>query len=58
MAQSPAKADPHDLEDVLDMLAAHPSTARFIARKLAIRFVSDAPPEALSDACAASGGCQ
>jgi len=32
---------------VLDLLAKHPSTARFIATKLARRFVSDAPPEAL-----------
>jgi uncharacterized protein (DUF1800 family) len=34
-------------EAVLDMLAAHPSTARHIARKLAVRFVSDVPPERL-----------
>jgi uncharacterized protein (DUF1800 family) len=36
-----------DGERVLDILAAHPSTARFIATKLARRFVSDDPPEAL-----------
>lgn len=36
-----------DGEQVLDLLARHPSTARFIARKLAVRFVSDAPPESL-----------
>jgi uncharacterized protein (DUF1800 family) len=34
-------------ERVLDLLAAHPSTARHIATKLARRFVSDTPPEAL-----------
>ncbi len=34
---------------VLDMLAHHPNTARFIARKLAMRFVADAPPPALVD---------
>ena len=34
-------------ERVLDLLAAHPSTARFIATKLARRFVSDTPPEPL-----------
>ncbi len=34
---------------VLDLVAAHPSTARHLARKLAIRFVSDTPPEALVD---------
>jgi uncharacterized protein (DUF1800 family) len=32
---------------VLDILASHPSTARFIATKLARRFVSDTPPESL-----------
>ena len=31
------------------MLATHPSTARFIAHKLAVRFVSDDPPQALVD---------
>ena len=36
-----------DGEAVLDILAAHPSTARFIALKLARRFVSDTPPESL-----------
>jgi hypothetical protein len=34
-------------EDVLDMLAKSPATARFIATKLARRFVSDTPPAAL-----------
>ena len=34
-------------EQVLDILAAHPATARHIARQLAQRFVSDTPPEAL-----------
>jgi uncharacterized protein (DUF1800 family) len=32
---------------VLDILARHPATARFISRKLAMRFVSDDPPESL-----------
>jgi uncharacterized protein (DUF1800 family) len=36
-----------DGEKVLDILATHPSTARFIATKLARRFVSDDPPAAL-----------
>jgi uncharacterized protein (DUF1800 family) len=36
-----------DGEAVLDILATHPSTARFISRKLARRFVSDNPPDAL-----------
>jgi uncharacterized protein (DUF1800 family) len=34
-------------ERVLDLLAAHPSTATHIATKLARRFVSDNPPEGL-----------
>jgi uncharacterized protein (DUF1800 family) len=49
-----------DGERVLDILASHPSTARFIATKLARRFVSDDPPEALVSRAAArfrdSGG--
>lgn len=32
---------------VIDMLVAHPSTAKFIARKLAVKFVSDTPSEKL-----------
>jgi uncharacterized protein (DUF1800 family) len=36
-----------DGERVLDLLAAHPSTARFIATKLSRRFVSDDPPASL-----------
>ncbi len=43
-----------DGEDVLDIVARHPSTAKFIARKLAIRFVSDEPPQALVDRAAAT----
>ena len=41
-----------DGEQVLDLLARHPSTARFIARKLAVRFVSDSPPGALVERAA------
>jgi uncharacterized protein (DUF1800 family) len=36
-----------DGERVLDILARHPATAQHIARKLAVRFVSDSPPPAL-----------
>jgi uncharacterized protein (DUF1800 family) len=36
-----------DGEEVLDILARHPATARHIARKLVVRFVSDSPPPAL-----------
>jgi uncharacterized protein (DUF1800 family) len=38
-----------DGEQVLDILATHPSTARFIATKLVRRFVSDTPPASLVD---------
>ncbi|HEY7171558.1 MAG TPA: DUF1800 domain-containing protein [Vicinamibacterales bacterium] len=50
----------HDGEQVLDLLAGHPSTARFISTKLVQRFVSDTPPPALVERAAAkfsdSGG--
>ncbi len=36
-----------DGEEVIELLARHPSTARFISTKLARRFVSDNPPQAL-----------
>jgi uncharacterized protein (DUF1800 family) len=48
----PAGRGIEDGEQVLDILARHPSTARFIARKLAIRFVSDDPPPALVERAA------
>ena len=35
--------------DLLNMLAHHPSTARFICRKIAVRFVSDDPSPLLID---------
>ena len=38
-----------DAEDVLDILAKSPATARFISFKLARRFVSDSPSRALVD---------
>jgi uncharacterized protein (DUF1800 family) len=41
-----------DGDAVLDLLAGHPSTAHFIATKLARRFVSDDPPAALIDRAA------
>jgi len=37
---------------VLDLLAKHPSTARFISRKLCQRFVADEPPQSLVDRAA------
>ncbi len=35
--------------EMLDILAHHPATARFISKKLAMRFVSDNPPQSLVD---------
>ena len=43
-----------DGERVLDIVAAHPSTARHIATKLVRRFVNDDPPPALVDKVAAT----
>jgi uncharacterized protein (DUF1800 family) len=38
--------------DLLHFLATRPATAQFISRKLAVRFVSDDPPQALVDGMA------
>ncbi len=43
-----------DGQDVLELVARHPSTATHLARKLATRFVSDQPPEALVQRLAAT----
>lgn len=43
-----------DGEQVLDIVSRHPSTALFISRKLAVRFVSDDPPEDLVERAAAT----
>jgi uncharacterized protein (DUF1800 family) len=45
----PAGGGQNDAEKVLDILSRHPSTARFISRKLAQRFVADDPPPKLID---------
>jgi uncharacterized protein (DUF1800 family) len=45
----PAGGGMEDGLKVLDILARHPATARFISTKLAVRFVSDDPPAALID---------
>ncbi|HEY9231297.1 MAG TPA: DUF1800 domain-containing protein, partial [Blastocatellia bacterium] len=45
----PAGGGIKDGEMVIDILAHHPSTARFISTKLVRRFVSDTPPPALVD---------
>ena len=36
-----------ELDEALDLLAHHPSTAHFVSKKLAIFYVGDNPPEAL-----------
>jgi uncharacterized protein (DUF1800 family) len=45
----PAGGGIKDGELVVDILAHHPSTAKFISAKLVRRFVSDTPPQALVD---------
>jgi uncharacterized protein (DUF1800 family) len=45
----PAGGGKEDGEQVLDILASQPATARFISRKLAQRFVADDPPPELVD---------
>jgi uncharacterized protein (DUF1800 family) len=45
----PAGGGESDGEKVLDILARQPATARFISKKLAMRFVADEPPAALLD---------
>jgi len=56
----PAGGGIEDGERVIDLLANHPSTARFISTKLLQRFVSDSPPQALIERIASvftkSGG--
>src|SRR5262249_11611084 len=39
----PAGGGPADLEQVIDMVCRHPSTARYVATKLVRRFVSEEP---------------
>lgn len=48
----PAGRGPEDGLEAIDILSRHPSTARFIARKLARRFVSDNPPQSIIDSTA------
>ncbi|MBV8032029.1 MAG: DUF1800 domain-containing protein [Betaproteobacteria bacterium] len=45
---------PAELDEALDRLAEHPSTARFVSRKLALFFVSDDPPPALVERMAST----
>ena len=50
----PAGRGEQDGLDVIDILAHHPSTAKFISKELAQRFVADDPPQALVDRMAAT----
>jgi hypothetical protein len=50
----PGAAAARDGEQVLDLLAVHPSTSKFICTKLARRFVGDDPPASLVDRAAAT----
>jgi uncharacterized protein (DUF1800 family) len=45
----PANGGYEEGVELLTMLAHHPSTAKFITRKIAVRFVSDNPPQSLLD---------
>jgi uncharacterized protein (DUF1800 family) len=45
----PAGGGEQDGLQVIDILAHHPSTAKFISRELAQRFVADEPPQSLVD---------
>jgi uncharacterized protein (DUF1800 family) len=52
--QVPAGGGKEDGDKLLDHLAEHPSTARFVSRKLLQRFVADDPPAGLVDRTAAT----
>ena len=43
-----------DGDDVLNILATHPSTAQFIAKKLCVRFIGDTPETTIVDQVAAT----
>jgi uncharacterized protein (DUF1800 family) len=49
---APFAAPMADGRKVLDLVAFHPATARFLCQKLCKRFVSDTPPQALVDSAA------
>jgi uncharacterized protein (DUF1800 family) len=52
--QIPAGGGQDDAQTVLDLLARHPATMRFISTKLCRRFVSDEPPASLVNKCIAT----
>lgn len=43
-----------DGDDVIELLADHPNTARYVSTKLVRRFVADDPPPEIVDACVAA----
>lgn len=45
-----------ELDEVLDALAVHPSTARFVSRKLAQQLLADEPPARVVDAMVSAWG--
>lgn len=48
------QGDLEDARDLFDHLASHPGTATFLARKIALRLMTDEPPQAVVDAAAAT----
>ena len=50
----PAGLGARDLDRVIEIICAHPSTAQFIARKLCARFIADEPPQSAVDAVASA----
>jgi uncharacterized protein (DUF1800 family) len=50
----PAMRSEQDGLDVIDILAHHPSTAKFISKRLAHRFLADDPPPSVVDRMAAT----
>lgn len=50
LGQTIAPAGESEGREVLHLLATRPATAQFISRKLAVRFVSDNPPQSLVNA--------
>jgi uncharacterized protein (DUF1800 family) len=51
--QIPANGGSQDIVNLIHFLATHPATAAHISRKLAVRFVSEDPPQTLVDRAAA-----
>ncbi|MEO6789009.1 MAG: DUF1800 domain-containing protein [Chthoniobacteraceae bacterium] len=50
----PAGLGKGDLDRVIEIVGGHPSTAQFIAHKLCVRFIADAPPVSAVDAVASA----